>query len=635
MAKQELSLLPAFRAGQLLETVPGLVVTMHSGEGKAGQYLLRGFNLDHGTDLATFVDGMPVNERTHAHGQGYTDLNFFLPELATGISYTKGPYYAAEGDFASVGSDRIGYVTEIEDQFSASVGSLGEQRLFGAGSTAAGHGTLLGAAELVHYNGPWTHPDDQRKANAVLRYSEGDEADGYTLTGMYYRSLWNATNDQPLRAYSQTYMAGLGAKAIGRYGALDPSDGGTAQRVSLSGQFHSDVGEGHINANAYVISNRLTLWNDFTHFLEDPVHGDQHAQNEVRSTLGGAADYTGSDDPFGFATDFLAGLQTHYDIIHVGLTHTQQRRFLGTTKDDRVNEGSAGLYVQATTHWTNWLRSVVGLREDMFWASDRGTNQGDVSQALFQPKGSLIFAPFDNVEFYVSAGRGFHSDDVRGATKEGAPLLAKSTGEEVGVRATPIPNLTMTATLFRIDFQSELTYDPDIGQNTDGPASKRFGGELNLTYVPAPWLEFYGSIAATHARFTADDDDGYGHVGKYIAEAPAAIGQFGIYLRNLGRWSGGLDYRYLGPYPLVPDNSIRGAGYGEWGVETSYAVTENWRIEGAIYNLFNSRGDAAAFFYGDRITPTEPLADPVTGNGDVHVHPLEPISCRLTLTRYL
>jgi len=632
VAKQELALLPAYRPGQLLETVPGLVVTMHSGEGKAGQYLLRGFNLDHGTDLATYIDDMPVNERTHAHGQGYTDLNFFIPELAAGINYTKGPYYAAEGDFASVGSDRIGYLDAIENQVSVSFGSLGEQRLFGAGATEAGGGTLLGAGELVHYDGPWTHPDDQRKANAVLRYSDG--ANGHSLTAMYYGGLWNATNDQPLRAYSSAYMSGIGGEAIGRYGALDPSDGGSAQRYSLSGQYRSDAGRGHIDANAYVISNRLTLWNDFTHFLVDPVQGDQHAQNEVRTTLGGAADYAESDNLLGFATDLLAGAETRTDIVHVGLAHTERRRFLATVENDRVDEGSVGFYAQATTHWTEWLRSVLGGREDVFWATDRGTNQGEVSEALFQPKGSLILSPADNLEFYVSAGRGFHSDDVRGATKDGAPLLAKSTGEEIGVRATPMSDLTLTATVFRVDFQSELTYDPDIGENVAGPASKRDGVELNLTYAPYSWLEVYGSIAATHARFKTGDNDGYGHIGEYIANAPVAIGQFGVYFPDLGRWSGGLNYRYLGSYPLTPDDSIRDAGYGEWSVEAGYALTADWKIAGAVYNLLNTRADAAAFYYGDRVTPAEPVADPVNGNGDVHVHPLEPVSFRFTLTRY-
>src|SRR5258706_7103001 len=282
--RQELLDLPVYRAGQLLETVPGLVVTIHSGEGKANQYLLRGFNLDHGTDLATFVDGMPVNMRTHAHGQGYTDLNFFIPELATGINYTKGPYFASEGDYASVAAVHIGYLNEIDNQASATVGTLGYQRLFTAGTEDVLNGRVLGALELVHYDGPWSHHDDVRKVNAVLRYSEGEAREGWSLTGMYYRGLGNATTDQPERAMTE----GL----IGRFGTLDPSDAGQAQRMSFSGAYSHGTLDWHVAANAFVINNTLTLWNNFTHYLDDPINGDQHAQTDIRTIFGGSASYS-------------------------------------------------------------------------------------------------------------------------------------------------------------------------------------------------------------------------------------------------------------------------------------------------------------------------------------------------------
>ena len=175
VVNEELALTPAYRVGQLLETVPGLQVTSHSGEGKANQYLMRGYNLDHGTDLAAFIDGMPVNEPTHAHGQGYTDLNFLIPELATNITYTKGTYYAGQGDFASVGSIHINYLNRIEPQVSFTAGTFGYQRAFAGDSLDVGDGALLGALEVAHYDGPWTNPDDLRKVNAVLRYSQGTD----------------------------------------------------------------------------------------------------------------------------------------------------------------------------------------------------------------------------------------------------------------------------------------------------------------------------------------------------------------------------------------------------------------------------------------------------------------------------
>jgi hypothetical protein len=635
VVNDELALMPAYRPGQLEETVPGLVVTSHSGEGKANQYLLRGFNLDHGTDLANFVDGMPINEATHAHGQGYTDLNFLIPELATNIRFSKGPYFASEGDFASVGAVHISYLNSIDNQAELSLGSYGFQRLFTAGTLATnGDQTLLGALELQHYNGPWVNPDNQRKINAVLRLSGGNETDGYSLTGMFYHGLWNSSTDQPQRAID----GGL----ISRFGSLDPSDGGQAQRFSLSGQFAKSMGEGQFNANAYLISNHLTLWNNFTHFLVDPVNGDQEAQHEDRSTAGGAFNYTQAMQLFGFDNEFTGGVQTRYDFIDVSRLPTKNRVPLSPANDpasfsasDQVRLGSIGAYMQATTHWTGWMRSVLGLREDYTHESDVGTNPGSTSKALLQPKGSLIFTPTDTTELYLSAGRGFHSDDVRGVNQAavsaqgGAPLLAKSTGEELGVREEFTPQLAATLTAFRIDFQTETTYDPDIGEDSAGPGSRRDGIELNTTYQARKWLEFYGSYATTHARFTTRYDDGTGHVGEYIPNAPQEIASLASYIKNLGPWSGSLEYRYLGAYPLTPDNQLRGKGYGEWNGEATYQFKDGWKTEAGIYNALNTHANAAEFWYTDRLS-----GEAAAGVDDLHVHPLEPRTVRVTIGKY-
>jgi outer membrane cobalamin receptor len=220
---QELQLAPQYRPGQLLETVPGLIATLHSGEGKANQYLMRGYNLDHGTDLETYVDGMPINQPTHAHGQGYTDLNFMIPELADQLTYTKGPYYANVGDFGAVGSVRVSYRDSIEDQVSATLGTLGFQRIFSAGSQPLGDGNLLAAVEVQHYDGPFVTPDDARKENFVLRYSQGDDKNGYSVTAMMYHQLWTNTTDIPIRAITESLVPN-------RFGTLNPTDGGRAWR---------------------------------------------------------------------------------------------------------------------------------------------------------------------------------------------------------------------------------------------------------------------------------------------------------------------------------------------------------------------------------------------------------------------
>jgi len=629
----ELSLTPAYRPGQLLETVPGLVVTSHSGEGKANQYLMRGFNLDHGTDLGTYVDGMPVNEPTNAHGQGYTDLNFMIPELASQIYYTKGPYYADEGDFSSVGSVHVAYRNVIAPLLTATVGTLGFQRAFAADSWVFGPGHLLGAVETQHYDGPWVNPDDQRKINTVLRYGEGDERDGYSLTAMFYHDEWNSTTDQPLRAITE----GL----IDRFGSLDPSDGGQAQRASLSGEYFKRAGEGRLRVNLYVISSRLTLWNDFTHFFVDPVNGDQEAQHEDRRTVGGALSYSRPGSLLGVNIDWLGGIQVRFDTIAVSRLPTRARQPLpslddpkGFSESDRVRLAAGGLYFQATTHWAPWFRSVLGARVDVDSGSDVGTNPGSSHAALFEPKGSLIFTPTNTTELYLSAGTGFHSDDLRGVNQArntatvGAPLLASQTGEEIGVRQQFTRKFTATLALFNLDSQSETTYDPDAGQDSAGPASRRQGIDLNVTYQPFRWLEFFGSYSRDRARYKTAYNDGTGHVGEFVPNAPFATGSFAAYVKDLAGWEGGLEYRYLGGFPLSSDNVVKGSGYGEWNGELHYASGSGWVIGVGLYNILNVHANAAEFWYIDRL-PGEPSA----GVADIHVHPLEPRTVRVTLRK--
>lgn len=637
----ELNLLPAYRPAQLVETVPGMVATVHSGEGKASQYLLRGYNLDHGDDFAFYVAGVPVNEPTHAHGQGYSDLNFLIPEIVKGITYTKGTYYAAEGNFASVGSAHISYAETTPSQILVSAGGRGSKGfdrvlLKGSKSLRAG-GDLLGALDLQHYDGPWVNPDNQRKVSSVLRYSHINQrnGDGYSITGMFYHDLWNATTDQPQRAITQ----GL----IGRFGSLDPSDGGYAQRSSVSAQYHALLGMGQLDATGYLINNRLTLWNDFTHYLFDPINGDQEAQHENRVTLGGDVSYEWSATK----NDFAVGFHTRSDSNDLYRLPTQQRVLLtpaqlaavnypaSQIEKDRVHLRSVAVYFDATTHWTSRFRTVLGFRENYMSGSDSGTNAGTASATLAQPKVNLIFQPTENTELYLSWGRGFHSDDLRGVTQaqrmgsSGAPLIAHQTGEEFGVRHHFASNLTGTLAIYNLDAQSETTYDPDVGQDAAGPGSRRHGYTVNLTYQPFAWLEFYGTYSANHARYTSPYDDGTGHVGFYLPNAPFSTGSFNVYVKEIGHWNAGVEYRDLGKYPLSADNVVQGHGYHEWNGDVSYTWS-GWKIGLFLDNILNEKADAAEFWYADRL-PGEPAA----GVNDLHVHPLEPFGWRISLTRDL
>jgi outer membrane receptor protein involved in Fe transport len=678
VADQELQLTPAYRPGQLLEAVPGLIVTLHSGEGKANQYLMRGYNLDHGTDLETNVDGMPINQPTHAHGQGYTDLNFMIPELADGISYTKGPYYPSVGDFGAVGSVRMSYRDTIPDQVSATVGTLDYQRYFAAGSQALGSGQLLAAAEFQHYDGPFLTPDDARKENLVLRYSEGDEHNGCSITSMFYHQLWTNTTDIPVRAITEGFVPD-------RFGTLDPTDGGHAQRASLSIEYHKSQAEGEFSASSFFIYNQLHLFNDFTHYLFDPIHGDQEDQFENRHVLGGAASYTLPIALGPVQNEVAVGVLTRYDLLGVGRLPSEGQVPLSPpaagdpasySNRDQVYLFSGAAYLQATTHWTSTFRSVLGVRDDYQHGTDVDylaalhetagyTNGGTKQQSLLQPKASLIYTPTNYIELYLAAGQGFHSADLRGVNQDrsvdlglpNTPLLAKQDGEEVGVRTEIARNIALTFAVYNLWQQSETVIDPDVGMDTAGPPSRRYGYEINVTYQIRRWLEFYGSFSGDHTRFTHAFDDGTGHLGNYITDAPYATGSAALYLTNLGRWSGGLNYRFLGNYPLssgpcvnsaathdfpgatscatapTAPGEIDGKGFGELNADVRYAFRSGWGASLGIYNILNTHAAAAEFWYVDRLrSEIEAYPD---GRADVHQHPLEPIMARFTISRQL
>ena len=540
---------PILRPGEVEELVPGLIVTQHSGAGKANQFLLRGFNLDHGTDFATTVDGVPVNLPTQGHGQGYDDLNFVIPELIDHADYFKGTYNAAEGDFSSAGAIDILYKNLLAHPFlETTFGSYGYYRSLGAASTDFAGGKLLLGVEAMHQDGPFVVPQDFNKFNGILRWSRQLGKGFFNIEAMGYSGEWNATNHIPQRAVTE----GL----INIWGTEDSSDGGTSHRYSLSSSWNGNLAGGVLSVNAYAVKYDMDLFSNFTYFLDDTVNGDQMYQKDKRWYFGTSDRWQREGMVLGFQEKARIGLDARSDLIDpVGLLHTDHRRVLESWGVDSVVETKIEPWADLESKLTPWMRVMLGLRYSYVNAdvhSDYTVNSGSAATGIVLPKATLVLGPWAKTEFYANYGDGYHSNDVRGATatvndKTGesvdkVTLLVRSRGFEIGARNDAIPGVQSSLALWLLDFNSELVWDADEGTTDPSAPSRRMGVEWSERWQPLPWLLFDLDVAFSRARFIDSDTN-----GQYVPEAIESAVSAGVSLHRLGPWSASLFMRYFGP----------------------------------------------------------------------------------------
>jgi hypothetical protein len=675
---------PILRSGEVLETVPGLIITQHAGGGKANQYFLRGFNLDHGTDFAVFLDDMPLNLPSHAHGEGYSDMNTVIPELVQRVNFEKGPYYADVGNFGSAGSAHLEFFKTLPENFFQVEGGMYDygRAVFGV-SHQIGSGSLLLGGEAYYDNGPWVHPDGFAKFNGLLTYSQGDDANGFSITARGYHGKWHSSDQIPVTA----------TPLVGFFGALNPSDGGNSQRYSLQAEWHRERAKSKTKVTLYGFYYDLDLFSDFTYYLDDPIKGDQFEQQDKRWVVGLDAHHTISSEWFGHKVENTFGLQIRNDWVHNGLYRTENR--VRTDKNDsnacndepidacntnpnlvavlpadtdlnKFTDTIVGFYVENKIQWAEKLRSVLAFRGDdaiynvtsltpSYVAAElpgapvvdfAAANSGMATKFLPEPKLSLIFGPWSKTEFYVQGGFSFHSNDARGATQREEPIspdnpfptatarvpaLVPTKGAEIGVRTSAASHLQSTVSLWYLHSASELQQDGDTGATVASASpSNRYGIEWANYYTPWEYWAFDFDLADSRAFFTAiDPADAAPNSpgGKRVPEAVGLVASSGVTMHDYKGFSASLRLRAFGPRDLTSDSIYRSNATVLLNAEVRYRISRKWSVFVEALNLLNRKDHDIDYAYTSRITPTGDAAFT-----DVY-HPVEPFQARFGLRR--
>ncbi len=616
----DLSTRPISRAAELVEVIPGMIATEHSSGGKANQYFMRGFNLDHGTDFGGFIDGVPINQRSHPHMSGYLDLNFLMADLVERVEFKKGVQYADNGDYTSAGSVSFILYDKLPENYVAARIDPDEYRLSAAGSWDIGDGTLLVAASHEGGDGAFDLPANLDKNTVYLKYSQPLGDARLRLGFIGYQNEWVASDQIPQRAVDEG--------AISRYGFIDPTNGGVSKRYIASAGLEWD----NASVLAYVQKSELNLFHNFTYFI-DPVLGDQVEQVEDRAAAGMRAKMSRDFDLFGIRTTGRIGADAHFDWLdETGLYRTTARQRTSAIASDQVDVMSADVWGDVTLHLTDRLRTTLGLRADYIDGEVNGlipANAGSDSGVKWSPKLNIAYTLTDDLEVYAGYGLGFHSNNIVGVVQtqdpvtgdpvDPATLFAESRGGEVGLRWEPASTFNLSAAIFTLDFDSELIYVGDAGISEPSDPTRRYGMEVAAFWNPVDWLAFDASYAYSHSRFK-DAPASLDRIPNTV-EGVAAAGV--TWLPGDG-WEGSVRVRYLGPGPLIEDNSVRAPSTTlvNAGISKDFG---NFEIGLDMLNIFDADDFDMVYFYESQLQG-EPA--PVE---DIHFHPVHPQTFVLNL----
>ena len=623
----DVNLPPMLRVGELVELVPGMVATQHSGTGKANQYFVRGFNLDHGTDFSVSTEGVPINMRSHAHGQGYIDLNFLIPELVESASYYKGPYRADRGDFASAAAVEFKFYDRLDRDFvSAKIGTDDYYRGFVAFDHSVGDGAnWLFALDSTQYEGPWELDENSQQHRLYSSYLKELSEGLLKITAQYYDGSWDSTDQIPLRA--------VRSGEIDELGYVDPDLGGRTERFALSGALQFS----NWHLTAYFIDYSFNLFSNFTYFLNDPLLGDEFEQADRRRIYGGHVTNFFEVESFPLPLTVKWSVGGRYDDInHLGLYGTQARERHSVIRRDKLSELSIDGYLQAQLELTERLRMSTGVRADWYdWDVNarRSENSGSGDDTIVSPNLSLAYQVSPNLELYGNWGRGFHSNDIRGTVQRVDPIdgssvqpvdaLVESEGYEIGMRFESGSRFNAAVTYFWIDLDSELLFVGDAGATEPNDASKRDGVETSLFWQVTEQLSVNASYTNVDARYAGDCID---------CEIPGAVDEtlvLGGTLSLSPQLSFSTKIRYLGAAPLVEDASVK----NDSSVLLNFGLvwTNNpVEVRLDVLNALDTGKNDIAYFYESRLP-----GEPAEGITDTHFHPLEPRAVRASLRWYL
>ncbi|OLC17442.1 MAG: hypothetical protein AUH29_01845 [Candidatus Rokubacteria bacterium 13_1_40CM_69_27] len=609
---RDFELRPQGRPADVLRLAPGLVISQHAGGGKAEQYFLRGFDADHGTDLAIFVDGVPVNLRSHAHGQGYADLHFLIPETVKQLEVLKGPYHVEFGDFATAGA--FTFVTRDvvdENTVEASGGMFGTQRYLTLLSPTRDALKTLVAVEGFVTDGPFERGQNFQRFNGFAKASATlAEGTDLSFSASHYRSAWHASGQIPER--------GVRAGLIDRFGAIDNSEGGQTQRTNVQAELRWRPSEGElVTVRPYLTYYALDLFSDFTFFLNDPVNGDGIEQVDRRVLAGLDAQYQHRAAPLGLPLTSTTGFQYRIDAVHVVLLSQTDRHRLGRRQDVDVREQSYSPFVKLDLIPFPWLRVITGARGDIFHYDvadnlhgEGGRLTGNATRAVPSVKANVVLGPWYRTEFFANFGTGFHSNDARAVILDPRlPALPTARGYEFGVKTQVIPRVEVSATYWVLDLQSELVFNGDDGTTEPRGPSHRVGGELATRVKLLDWLTFSGDVTVSRAQFDT---------GKAVPLAPRLTARADLTARLPGGLATSLGVRYLGDRFADEDRQRTAHGYTlvDFTARYRYKAVEAFL---SVENVLDAAYREAQFFFTSRLR-----GEPAEGVADIHFTPGNP-----------